>query len=158
MQLDGVIEAVLNNRVRITDHVDEEAQADSLGFSEIYFSVLHGEIIEDYPNDKPFPSCLIYGETFSGESIHSVWAYNPANRWAVLIFTVLIRSVGLMDAKGSQNHDAFYSVSGLQWRTGREAGRKIITRWLSYSRSLYSSRSLFALWGASVFPGCRQAF
>ncbi len=85
MQLDDVIEAILNNRVRITDHADEEAQADSLGFSEIYFSVLHGEIIEDNPNDKPFPSCLIYGETFSGESVHSVWAYNPANCWAVLI-------------------------------------------------------------------------
>lgn len=85
VQLDDVIEAVLNNRVRITDRADEEAQADSLGFSEIYFSVLHGEIIEDYPNGKSFPSCLIYGETFSGESVHSVWAYNPANRWAVLI-------------------------------------------------------------------------
>lgn len=74
-------EAILNNRVRITDrNMDEEAQADSLGFSEIYFSVLHGEIIEDYPDNKPFPSCLIYGWLFSAESVHSVWAYNPANR------------------------------------------------------------------------------
>jgi hypothetical protein len=38
-----------------------------------------------YPDDKPFPSCLIYGETFSGEPVHSVWAYNQENQWAVLI-------------------------------------------------------------------------
>jgi len=85
MQLDDIIQAILSNRVRITDHADEEAQADSLSFPEIYFSVLHGEIIEDYLNDKPFPSCLIYGEMFAGEPVHSVWAYNPANNWAVLI-------------------------------------------------------------------------
>ncbi len=37
-----------------------------LAFDEIFLSVLHGEIIEDYPTDKPYPSCLIYGQTFSG--------------------------------------------------------------------------------------------
>ena len=44
------------NRVRISDHADEEAEADRLTFDEIYFSVLHGEVIENYPTDKPYPS------------------------------------------------------------------------------------------------------
>lgn len=35
--------------------------------------------------DKPYPSCLIFGETFAGEPIHSVWAYNEKSKWAVLI-------------------------------------------------------------------------
>ena len=35
--------------------------------------------------DIPYPSCLIYGKTFSGDPIHSVWAYNIENQWAVLI-------------------------------------------------------------------------
>ena len=69
MQLDDVIEAVLNNRVRITDHADEEAQADSLGFSEIYFSVLHGEIIEDYPNDKPFPVSYTHLDVYKRQGL-----------------------------------------------------------------------------------------
>jgi len=56
-----------------------------LTFDEIYFSVFNGEIIEDYPDDKPYPSCLIYGETFSGEPVHSVWAFNELTQWAVLI-------------------------------------------------------------------------
>src|SRR5947207_14791619 len=85
MELADIIEAIQANRVRITDHADEEAEADHLTFDEIYFSVLHGEIIEDYPTDTPYPSCLIFGETFSGDPIHSVWAYNPQNQWAVLI-------------------------------------------------------------------------
>ena len=77
--------AILKGKVRITDHADEEAADDALLFDEIYYSVMQGEVIEDYPTDKPFPSCLIMGKSFSGQAIHSVWAYNPENEWAVLI-------------------------------------------------------------------------
>lgn len=85
MNLVNIIQAIQEGRVRISDHADEEAQSDQLKFDEIYFSVLHGEIIENYPDDKPYPSCLIYGQTFSSDPIHSVWAYNIQNEWAVLI-------------------------------------------------------------------------
>ncbi len=85
MTIDEIVDAVRNNRLRITDHADEEAQADKLAFDEIFFSVLQGEIIEEYPSDKPFPSCLIYGGTFTDAPVHSVWAYNEENQWAVLI-------------------------------------------------------------------------
>ncbi len=85
MNIDDIVEAIRNHRIRITDHADEEAQADGLSFAEIIISVLQGQIIEDYPDDKPFPSCLIYGDTFKGAPVHSVWAYNEENRWTVLI-------------------------------------------------------------------------
>jgi hypothetical protein len=85
MNIGDIAEAIRSNRVRITDHADEETQADRLSFDQIYFSVMCGEIIEDYPTDKPYPSCLILGRTFGGDPVHSVWAYNPTNRWAVLI-------------------------------------------------------------------------
>ena len=85
MTIDEIIDAIRSNRLRITDHADEEAQTDKLSFDEIFFSVFQGEIIEDYPYDKPYPSCLVYGDTFTGEPVHSVWAYNPDNQWAVLI-------------------------------------------------------------------------
>jgi hypothetical protein len=85
INIKDIIESILNNRVRISDHADEEAEADKLTFDEIYFSVIHGEIIEKYPDDEPYPSCLILGETFSGEAVHSVWAYNKQNKWTVII-------------------------------------------------------------------------
>jgi len=85
VDIKDIIEAIRANRIRITEHADEEAQADDLSYDEIFFSVFQGEIIEDYPTDKPYPSCLIYGRTFRGEPVHSVWAYNEQNRWAVLI-------------------------------------------------------------------------
>ena len=85
MNIEIIINAIRNSRVRITDHADEEAVDDCLSYEEIYFSVTYGEVIENYPSDKPYPSCLILGKNFSDEPIHSVWGYNPENLWAVLI-------------------------------------------------------------------------
>lgn len=85
MDISEIIDAINAKRIRITDHADEEAQADNLKYEEIYFTALHGEIIENYPEDKPYPSCLIFGEISSGDPIHSVWAYNEESKWTVLI-------------------------------------------------------------------------
>ncbi len=85
MKLSDIASAIGARRIRITDHADEESRADNVSITEITTSVLRGEIIEDYPDDKPYSSCLIYGDTSSGEPVHSVWAYNEDNGWAVLI-------------------------------------------------------------------------
>ena len=85
MDIRNITDAIRGDRVRITDHADEEAENDRLTFDEVYFSVLHGDVIEDYPSDRPYPSCLVHGLTFAGDPVHSVWAYNELTRWAVLI-------------------------------------------------------------------------
>ena len=85
MSIDDIINAIKSSRIRITEHADEESESDGLTFDEIFFSVLSGEIIEQYPDDKPYPTCLIYGQTFSHDPVHSVWAFNKNSQWAVLI-------------------------------------------------------------------------
>jgi len=62
--IEDLIRAIGEGKVLITDHADDEDQADDLSFDEVYFSVVHGEIIEEYTGDKPYPSCLVYGDTF----------------------------------------------------------------------------------------------
>ena len=93
MEIDNIIDAIQANRVRITDHADEESQSDQLSFDEVYLSVFHGQIIEDYPEDKPYRRCLIYGHTFSGDPVHSVWAFNDENQWAVYSLSPRSRSM-----------------------------------------------------------------
>lgn len=83
--IDRIVRAIQNDRVRVTDHADEEARADKLTLDEILASTVSGEIIEDYPTDRPFPSCLVLGMGLDNSPVHSVWAYNESNGWAVLI-------------------------------------------------------------------------
>ncbi|MBI5886113.1 MAG: DUF4258 domain-containing protein [Deltaproteobacteria bacterium] len=85
MTIDEIIESIRNGKIRITDHADEEAHNDGLTFDEIFTSVLNGIVIESYPDDNPYPSCLIYGENYKSEPIHSVWACNKETGASVLI-------------------------------------------------------------------------
>jgi len=85
MDIQDIISAIYDGRLRITDHAEEAAVDDHLAWDDIYYSVDSGEIIEDYPSDKPYPSCLVFGKSAKGEPIHSVWAYNPATQWCVII-------------------------------------------------------------------------
>lgn len=85
MEIANIRDAILAEKLRITDHADEEAVNDVLSMSEVFTSVMSGEVIETYDNDKPYPSCLIYGLNDEDEPIHSVWAYNKMNGYAVLI-------------------------------------------------------------------------
>ena len=85
MNIENIIDAIHQRRLHITDHAQDEAEKDQLSYDDIFVSVFQGEVIEDYPDDKPFPSCLIYGNTSISEPVHSVWAYNEEIRLAILI-------------------------------------------------------------------------
>jgi len=84
-EITDIINAITEKKIKISDHADEEAETDELKFDEVYYSVLQGEIIESYPEDKPYPSCLIFGRSFIGDPIHSVWGYNEETKWVVII-------------------------------------------------------------------------
>jgi hypothetical protein len=62
---------------RFTDHARREMDTEPLGRIEVneVLEVLDsGEIIEEYPDDVPYPSCLILGFTREGRPLHLVCA------------------------------------------------------------------------------------
>lgn len=85
MDIADIINAILANRVNITQHARKEAKEDNLLLDEIFHSTQNGEVIEDYPTDTPYPSCLIYGQNQEGHPVHSVWTYAADSQIAVLI-------------------------------------------------------------------------
>ena len=85
MNIEDIRDAVRNDRYQITNHAREEAKEDGISVENLDDSVLSGEIIEDYPDDKPHPSCLIYGRTSEAEPVHGVWAYDSEAGMAILV-------------------------------------------------------------------------
>lgn len=83
IDIHAIVGAITGSRVKITEHADEEARADQVSIEQVLNSMANGEIIEQYMDDKPYPSCLVYSD--GDGPLHSVWAYNQANSWAVLI-------------------------------------------------------------------------
>jgi hypothetical protein len=76
------------NRVLYTHHARREMRDEPFGRileQEVYEAILSGETIEDYPDDTPYPSCLVFGRTRRGRAIHAVCAHVPEEESAVII-------------------------------------------------------------------------
>lgn len=61
-----------NNRVFYTNHAMERIRERGIIAKDIRHAVMTGEIIEEYPNDYPYPSCLILGFSLNASPIHIV--------------------------------------------------------------------------------------
>ena len=68
-----ILDAVAAGRVRVTFHAHQEAAVDGLALDDVFASLRSGEVLEQYPDDKPYPSCLVYGPAGNGDPIPSVW-------------------------------------------------------------------------------------
>lgn len=83
-----------NDTVFISNHAMERCRERSIRANDILNCVMTGEIIENYPDDFPFPSCLVCGKSLKGNIIHVcmsdegssskvITAYYPtADKWS----------------------------------------------------------------------------
>lgn len=63
--------------LKFSGHALKEMLAEEFGEiaeTEVKEVLARGEIIENYPQDRPIPSCLIYGQTSKGRPLHIVCA------------------------------------------------------------------------------------
>lgn len=77
-----------NNLILYTQHAKSEMQMEESGKifdNEISEAVCEGKLIEEYVDDKPYPSILIYGRTQGERSLHIVCAFDEKEKLAIVI-------------------------------------------------------------------------
>lgn len=62
---------------RFSDHAVNRMIKRGIARYEIESVIIKGEIIEEYPDDKYSPSCLIYGKTDMGRNLHVQVSLSP---------------------------------------------------------------------------------
>lgn len=74
-------------RILYTRHARKEMINEPYGRirEEVFEAVLNGEIIEDYHNDKPYSSVLIFGKTKNDRPLHVVCSYCEEENLAIVI-------------------------------------------------------------------------
>jgi len=85
----GEIRSCLEN-CRFTEHARREMQSEPLGLirvEEVLEALNAGEIIEEYPDDQPYPSCLVLGWTLTDRPLHIVCAPVSTERRLIVITT-----------------------------------------------------------------------
>lgn len=86
MQIETIRELVRSNRMIWTKHVKERIRQRGITKEEVIKGILGGEIIEKYPNDYPFPSCLIWAKFADNKIIHVVVGYNGNSIYVISVY------------------------------------------------------------------------
>jgi len=68
-------EAFGENRYEYSQHAVDQSILRHITGNEIVEAIESGKIIEDYPEDKYGPSCLIFGRTVRGKPLHIQCSY-----------------------------------------------------------------------------------
>ncbi len=76
------------NAVPYTRHARREMKQEEFGEiseREVFEAVFSGDVIEEYPDDTPYQSALIFGKTYPHRPVHLVCAYAPEEQQVIVV-------------------------------------------------------------------------
>ena len=59
-------------KIKWTLHIIRKLQERGIYREDIYHAIENGQIIEQYPDDYPYPSCLLFGTDLKANPLHIV--------------------------------------------------------------------------------------
>ena len=68
--IDELRSKIAANQFEFTKHALDQSILRRITIAELHEAIENGEVIEDYPEDKYGPSCLVFGMTKSNRAIH----------------------------------------------------------------------------------------
>lgn len=83
-----ILECFESDLVLYSRHAKFEMEHEEFGRifeKEVYEAICSGEVIEEYPEDKPYPSVLIYGRTTENRPLHMVCAYSQTENLVIVV-------------------------------------------------------------------------
>lgn len=86
LQIDNLRKICSIENIEITLHAAKRLEQRGISIKDIISCILSGTIIERYPTDYPFPSCLILGLSINGQSLHTVIGTDMGTLWIVTAY------------------------------------------------------------------------
>ena len=70
MEINKIKDKILEGEYRFSEHAIKRMIKKFIERFEVAEAIIRGKAIEEYPEDKYSPSCLIYGKTKKGRDLH----------------------------------------------------------------------------------------
>lgn len=70
----------------MTQHAHDRCRERGIKYKDLKSAISTGEIIEQYPDDKPYPSCLLLGITVSSKPLHLVCSIGTGTLWIITAY------------------------------------------------------------------------
>lgn len=86
MKIDDLRKLCKSGSIKWTAHMLARLQERGIEPSDIKNSINTGCIIEQYPNDYPYPSCLVLGTTVAGKILHVVIGVGGGYLWLITAY------------------------------------------------------------------------
>lgn len=86
LDIEALREACRPDTIRWTSHVLKRLMQRGIAQADVEQAIKTGEIIEQYPDDYPYPSCLILGEDVAGEPLHAVCGLGGGEIWMITAY------------------------------------------------------------------------
>lgn len=77
---------ILTENVKWTDHCSFRMFERRIRKEDVQRAILNGEIIEQYPEDYPYPSCLIIGYTLNNKILHVVCGIGNNTLYIITVY------------------------------------------------------------------------
>ena len=84
--MDDIAQLCNKRDLRWTSHILERIFCRGISTDDVKSALTNGEIIEHYPNDYPFPSCLVLGYTATRRLLHVVCGSNGVELWLITAY------------------------------------------------------------------------
>jgi len=72
--------------IAITKHAKNRLSERGISIEDIKNAIKTGEVIRQYEDDKPFPSCLLLGSSMKNEQIHVVASTNEGYLYIITAY------------------------------------------------------------------------
>ena len=81
-----IIQSCERNSLRWTNHVAVRLTQRNISADDIVITLINGEIIEEYPDDYPYPSCLVNGRMRNDQPLHVVCGFGEGELWLITAY------------------------------------------------------------------------
>ncbi len=86
LQLSDLQVLCAEHKIRWTNHILTRLLQRGIMLADVENAVMHGEIIEQYPDDYPNPSCLILGAATADRKLHVVCGSDGTLLWMITAY------------------------------------------------------------------------
>ena len=82
-----ILRSLCNNKaIKWTEHIALRMLKRQISRRQVIAAIQTGEIIEQYPDDTPYPSCLVLGRDTDGQSLHVVCGSARDSIWMITAY------------------------------------------------------------------------
>lgn len=86
MNIDIIKDLCKDETIEVSQHFAERCRKRGITYKEAKEAILSGKIIEEYPDDYPFESCLILGVALNLKILHVVAGIGNNKLWLITVY------------------------------------------------------------------------